>query len=600
MPPLKPFKKSCLTIAIGQIVSAPIAQSAEIALGSMCNLNQAILSANMDSAFDGVYCQASFTPGGHDTIVLTPSSVLTLSTGFANSSNNTFTGTPFVSSAITIEGGGATIQRQSNAPFRLLAVTGSGNLTLNDLTLSGGSLTNQGSGGAVYVAANAKLTMSNVTVSGNTVSANNGGGLYARGGQIDIRNSVVTQNQALKGGGIDLDPYASLSVQNSEIRSNLAFEGGGGISLAPNATANLINADITTNTGLMRGGGIYAETGSSLSLRRSSVFANRTRDTFAVNPGNTIAASLGGGIFSDGAKMTIADTRLQANYATSQGGGIFQINGESTISDCYFYENNAIGGEGGAIAARSADIDIKRSTFIRNGAGANAGAISVAFNGGTVGVYNSTFSFNDAKVGSVFSSRFNGELRVTNSTLSFNSQTENGAVYLRAASILIRNSIVAGNTSTVSGAQPAHELYASTSNPSITPLNSLVLQNNVLGHAANTSADSFAGATIGNSNITATSNGNSPTALSSIVSQSLSYNGGATPTHALVANSPAIDAGNQNVCNISALAKKDQRGFFHLGICDIGAFEFGGLESLPFDPASTVPSLNLLLFDEDE
>lgn len=52
----------------------------------------------------------------------------------------------------------------------------------------------------------------------------------------------------------------------------------------------------------------------------------------------------------------------------------------------------------------------------------------------------------------------------------------------------------------------------------------------------------------------------------------LQRNGGRTPTFALLADSPAIDAGDD------ALApEKDQRGFAHSGRSDIGSFEFNGV-----------------------
>src|SRR5205823_2583386 len=49
----------------------------------------------------------------------------------------------------------------------------------------------------------------------------------------------------------------------------------------------------------------------------------------------------------------------------------------------------------------------------------------------------------------------------------------------------------------------------------------------------------------------------------------LASNGGPTQTHALLATSPAIDAGD------ISCASTDQRGLSRQGTCDMGAFEFG-------------------------
>jgi hypothetical protein len=63
----------------------------------------------------------------------------------------------------------------------------------------------------------------------------------------------------------------------------------------------------------------------------------------------------------------------------------------------------------------------------------------------------------------------------------------------------------------------------------------------------------------------------------------LAENGGLAPTHALDANSPAIDAGDNANC-----PPTDQRGGTRpvdgdddgIAVCDIGAFEYGGLPQL--------------------
>jgi hypothetical protein len=50
---------------------------------------------------------------------------------------------------------------------------------------------------------------------------------------------------------------------------------------------------------------------------------------------------------------------------------------------------------------------------------------------------------------------------------------------------------------------------------------------------------------------------------------SLADNGGPTLTHALLAGSPAIDAGDNAVCPAT-----DQRGVARDAACDIGSFEY--------------------------
>src|SRR5262249_41616318 len=113
-----------------------------IAADGQCSLIEAIVNANNEAAtFPD--CAAG---SGADTIVLPANANMTLSAIYSNSLGPS--GLPPITSRITIEGNGATIIRQGNAPgFRLMAVDHSGDLTLRRVTLSGGSLS--GSGGGV-------------------------------------------------------------------------------------------------------------------------------------------------------------------------------------------------------------------------------------------------------------------------------------------------------------------------------------------------------------------------------------------------------------------------------------------------------------------
>jgi hypothetical protein len=98
----------------------------------------------------------------------------------------------------------------------------------------------------------------------------------------------------------------------------------------------------------------------------------------------------------------------------------------------------------------------------------------------------------------------------------------------------------------------------------------------VFGHQGLTNAQAFENFTPGPLDITATSNGNTPTALSAILNTTLANNGGPTRTHALVPGSPAIDTVTDGTCPPPAT---DQRGVprFQDGdggvACDSGSFE---------------------------
>ena len=90
--------------------------------------------------------------------------------------DNTDDGLPEITGNVTISGRDTTIRRAPNATqdFRILHVVSGGNLTLNSLTISGGSV------GA----------------------ARSGGGISNNSGTLNLNRSVVKGNSAGTGGGI--------------------------------------------------------------------------------------------------------------------------------------------------------------------------------------------------------------------------------------------------------------------------------------------------------------------------------------------------------------------------------------------------------------
>jgi hypothetical protein len=118
-----------LLCALGQ---AP-ALAATIAVGGSCTLVGAITAANTDAPVGG--CAAG---SGADTIALTPGSTHTLTA--VNDFTYDLTSLPLITSEITIDGGfpRSTIARDNTSdPFGILAVGATGNLILEESTVSG-------------------------------------------------------------------------------------------------------------------------------------------------------------------------------------------------------------------------------------------------------------------------------------------------------------------------------------------------------------------------------------------------------------------------------------------------------------------------------
>ena len=151
---------------------------------------------------------------GADTIVLPSNANVILSAIYASSYFGGPAGLPTITSQITIEGNGATIARQGDAPAFIL-MDAQGDLTLESLTLSGGS------GGLFNFG---KLSIKKSTISGN--SANSGGGVINFYGTATIENSTISGNTANSGGGI-LNYGGSITITNSTVSGNTANTGGG-------------------------------------------------------------------------------------------------------------------------------------------------------------------------------------------------------------------------------------------------------------------------------------------------------------------------------------------------------------------------------------
>ncbi len=196
-----------------------------------CNLSDAILAANTPAPVDG--CATGI---GDDTIEFSVSGTITL----AATLNITDSKLTIIGPAggITIDGGGVR---------RIMSVVSGINLTLQNLTLTGGF--DAGGGGGISVAGS-NLTITGCTFSDNHVNADIGGAILAFGmGAVVITNSTFVGNLASFGGAIydGGATGASLTITNSTFSGNYASTAG---------------ADLASKPGASLRGTIFADAGS--------------------------------------------------------------------------------------------------------------------------------------------------------------------------------------------------------------------------------------------------------------------------------------------------------------------------------------------------
>jgi hypothetical protein len=265
----------------------------------------------------------------------------------------------------------------------------------------------------------------------------------------------------------------------------------------------------------------------------------------------TISGKDASGVFSVavGVIVVISDVTIANGNSTGGNGGGISNAGILTINRCTFASNltNANGGGIGSFGT----VTVNGSTFYDNEASLNSGGI---YNDeGTLIVNNSTFSENRASEaafdnyggGGICNMAEDGpaDLMINNSTIAFNSAKIGGGINNFDGTVNVKNTIVIENTVHTGGAGPNCD-------------NSTTIT---------TSYNLESGTDCGFTGI-----GDLQSAASEL--EPLQNNGGSTWTHALQADSQAINAGSCADTNGNPVTT-DQRGAPRISLCDIGAYE---------------------------
>jgi hypothetical protein len=370
-----------------------------------------------------------------------------------------------------------------------------------------------------------KLAVRNGSVTGH------GGGIQFGNANVVVRDSTVVGNRAsLTGGGISdgVSPgTGDAKLVRATVARNVAGNGGGGMRVVGLSSLLTVTSSMVRRNLAEFGGGIVA--GRAV-LTNSTVHGNA-------------ADTIGGGI--DAGEVTMTGCTV-SNNSSDFGGGI--NSGPATLTECTVSGNFAAI-DGGGINTPSATLI--RSTISGNTAGERGGGI----NANTATLTNSTVSGNTAAIegGGLFATT----ATLLNCTVVENiSNTGGGLFHVAGGTFSVKNTIVAFNLVAFGGLGPNAFGATFTSQG-----------NNLIGDGtqSNGFTDGVNGDIVG-------------TGVNPIDPKlgALANNGGKTKTHALLAGSKAIDAGD----NAGALST-DQRGFLRkkdgngdgIARVDIGAYE---------------------------
>jgi hypothetical protein len=365
-----------------------------------------------------------------------------------------------------------------------------------------------------------------------------GGGLLNNGGNITLDRVVVQNNVALGGDA------AAFGADGHNARGGGFYSSGGaltigGLTLANNQAMGGRGADFSHygwfgDGGLAAGSGLYA-TGGSLDIANSMIANNRATGGRGGNgvfvstssggyyAGGTGGTGQGGGLYVNGGSLTIASSTIASNQGTGGSAGLYGYDGA---------------GQGGGLYT-GGTLTVSNSTLSGNSASVHGGGI---FNDGTLTVSNSTLSGNSASGGGAIYNYYTGTLTVSNSTLSGNTATYGGGFFDFGGTLTVSDSTLSGNTATYGG---GFFNFGGT----LTVSNSIVALN---------SGDPTTGSIDANYNLIGGNPRLSP----------LQDNGGPTKTIALLASSPALNAGNPAQLDVA-----DQRGVVRRGDVNIGAYQ---------------------------
>ena len=460
-----------------------------------------------------------------------------------NLHNRPFSGLPFITDNVTIsgpvviDGGGAAVNSH------IFYTNGGAVLTLTNLVLQNG-YTSGGGGAIVGYGGDDVINIVASSIQNNRAEGN--GGAINVAGQLNILASNFSGNKALgldlngtdypgMGGAIYQTGYNSLKISLSNFAGNIASDGGGAIATSADSgqisdsvfNGNIVDDDAPTET--TQGGGAIHNSGNN-----SNKGINVVRTAFN---GNLSFDAPGGAIFNapDG-YLQVSDSSFNGNIAgdltTETLGGAIYNQEVLIVRRVMFLGNVASRGDGGAIANdRTGEATLANVTFTANGApDGNGGAI---WNGNT-------------QQGGPASN-----LYLYNSTFSLNASPNAGAAIFNQSdgqhTISLANTIIDG-----------------------------------LGIAGDSCNEGLT--SLGHNIDSAESCGlNEPTDQSNTDPklETLAFNGGplvSLLSHALASDSPAIGAGDNDICANDYVQNLDQRSDPRPkgGSCDIGAFEADG------------------------
>ncbi|MDY7012763.1 MAG: DUF4114 domain-containing protein [Cyanobacteriota bacterium] len=286
-----------------------------------------------------------------------------------------------------------------NKTWRVFEIQGSNlKVTLRGLTVANGKTSANGLDGAgagIRTANGTRLTLENSQLKNNIANGDGGGGLYAGNfSQTTIVNSAFEGNQTVgRGAG-----------------GQVSERGGGAIAIASGSQLTVNGSTFKQNSGI--NGGALNVLLSSLSVTNSTFIENSSVAGGAFGPDTR---GYGGAIYTDGASFTpnastkgtikISRSRFDGNTGAGEGGGLFLFGyaGDTmTLEDSTIVNNSVrqdtrgVAAGGGLRVGGGGKFSMTNTTLANNRALSQGGGMW-AGEGSPLDIRNSTFYGNRAE-----------------------------------------------------------------------------------------------------------------------------------------------------------------------------------------------------------
>jgi hypothetical protein len=275
--------------AVTSTADLPVTKPGEhvcVTAADTCTLRAAVQEADLDGGTNTI-----ILPRGHYRLTIPPST----EAGFAGPSNASAGDLAIPDGTLSIIGAGARETTvDGNHLDRVFAIAAPASVSISGMTITGGDSTGGGTskeidmGGGVYNTGT--LTLNRVAVIGN--HADGGGGVFSvPGSYITISNSLIAHNTAYEAGGIRFDGGGELInstvidnalmplpnanyAQDPKLAVALADElsgYGGGIDFRGGNNLDIINSTITDNHAIKGGGGLNSAQGYAAATSQTSI-----------------------------------------------------------------------------------------------------------------------------------------------------------------------------------------------------------------------------------------------------------------------------------------------------------------------------------------